>query len=261
MNDDVVSPPVAPDEQQKRLDLIIRRLDEIRATTLFGALGPDRIFEFAAFDRAFRMYLPYAASDMVQRHILLSGALYEMRQLQQVRPLIAPGSIVVDAGANIGNHTLFFAMVCGAAQVHAFEPLRTVFPILQRNVALNGLDDRVRCVNAALGAREGGAALTHFASGNISASNFNVETGSDYAVTTLDALNLTRLDFLKIDVEGNHLRVIEGARATIEGLRPKIWIELRNSHDEYAAGDAALRELGYRRTARLSNNDFLYGPA
>jgi FkbM family methyltransferase len=261
MTDSPPQPAPATDEQQKRFELIVRRLDEIRAATLYSALGPERIFEFAAFDRAFRMYLPYAASDMVQRHVLVSGALYEMRQLQQVRPHIAPGAVVVDAGANIGNHTLFFAMVCEAAEIRAFEPLRTIFPILQRNVALNGLEDRVRCVNAALGAKPGGAALSHFASGNISASNFNLEAGDDYAVTTLDALGLTRLDFLKIDVEGHHLSVLEGARATIEALRPKIWIELRGFRDEYQSGDAALRQMGYRQLQRLSNNDLLYGPA
>ncbi|MEO3472429.1 FkbM family methyltransferase [Roseomonas sp. CAU 1739] len=234
-----------------------RKLEDLRVATLYQALGPERILEFPVFDTTFRMYLPYATTDMVQRHILASASLFEQALLRRVQPHIAPGSVIVDAGANIGNHTLFFGLVCGAAEIHAFEPLRTIFAILERNVALNRLAN-VHCHNAALGAQEGRGSLAAFGVGNIAASRFDLDAGSGYRVTTIDALCLERLDFLKIDVEGNQIPMLQGARATIRRLRPMVWIELRPRQGEYESGDAAMRDLGYRQVETLSPTDFLY---
>jgi FkbM family methyltransferase len=221
------------------------------------ALGPERILDFTAFDTPLRMHLPYAATDAVQRIILLSNGLFETHQLAALRPMVAPGSVVVDAGANIGNHTLFFAKICRAAQVHAFEPLRTVFPILERNVVLNGLAN-VACHNVALGAASGRASLAHFATHNLGASQFRLGEGDDYPMVALDELALDRLDVLKIDVEGSQLAVLEGGRATIDRHRPLIWIEFRPVAEELDPGDALLRAMGYRQLRALTRADFLY---
>lgn len=242
------------------INVLARRMDELRAAVLFQAMGPDRICSFAAFDQLVHMHLPFAATDVVQRHILVTASFYESRQLATIRRWVQPGAVVVDAGANIGNHTVFFARVCGAAEIIAFEPLKTIFPILERNVALNGLGG-VRLVNAALGARPGAAALSHFAEANISASAFRPVADEAYPVTTIDALGLERLDFLKIDVEGSQLQVLEGARDTIARTRPPIWIELRPRFGEFAPGDAAMKAMGYRLQQSMSPADHLYLPA
>ncbi|MBR0673033.1 FkbM family methyltransferase [Neoroseomonas soli] len=248
------------EELRRSMDGLARRMDDVRAAVLFQAMGPERIHSFAAFDTLVRMHLPFAATDYVQRYILLSGSFYESRQLAEVRPLIPPGAVVVDAGGNIGNHAVFFAMVCRAAEVISFEPLKTIFPILERNVALNGLTN-VRCINAALGAGTGGAALSYFQAANLAASGFDLGAGTDYPMTSIDALGLQRLDFLKIDVEGNHLPVLEGARETLARLRPPVWIELRPRLGEFATGDAAMRAQGYRLEKSMSPADHLYLPA
>jgi FkbM family methyltransferase len=239
--------------------ILTRKFDEMRAATLTLAMGPERVLSFAAFDTPVRLHLPYAATDATQRIILLENTFYEARQLQRVRGLIPQGAVVVDAGANIGNHTVFFGLICRAALVHSFEPLRTIFPILERNVALNGLTN-VRCHNAALGAVAGRGSLAHFGQGNIAASQFELSGGADYEVMPLDALPLERLDFLKIDVEGTQAAMLEGARATIARHRPTIWIELRPAQGEYEPGDALMRSLGYRQSQALSVTDFVYVP-
>ncbi|GGJ03065.1 methyltransferase [Neoroseomonas lacus] len=234
-------------------------MDDLRAAVLLQAMGPERVLEFAAFDTPIRMHLPYAATDAVQRIILLSNTFYETHQMAAARQLIRPGSVIVDAGANIGNHTLFFAKVCGASEVHAFEPLRTIFAILKQNVALNGLVN-VHCHNMALGAVAGRGSLAHFPTQNIAASQFKLAGGTDYPVMPLDALPLDRLDLLKIDVEGTQVTMLEGARETVQRHRPLIWIELRAKHGEFEPGDAMLRSLGYRQLQALSTVDFLYAP-
>nr|WP_255575059.1 FkbM family methyltransferase [Caldovatus aquaticus] len=205
------------------------------------------------------MHLPFAAVDAIQRNILVRHAFYEAPALAQVRGLIRRGAVVADIGANIGNHTLFFAMVCGAGMVHAFEPMRVTFELLRRNVALNNLSN-VNCINAALGAEQGRADLLGFAQHNMGAARLlasETDTG-DYTVTTLDAQGFDRLDFVKIDVEGAHLAVLEGARETLARHRPLIWIELRPGLGELETGDAALRALGYRQVRPLSHMNWLY---
>lgn len=161
------------------LRVLTRKMDEVRAAILLQSMGPERVLDFSAFDSPVRMHLPYAATDAVQRIILLAHNFYEAHQMTAVRPFIPTGAVIVDAGANIGNHTLFFAKVCGAAEVHAFEPLRTIFAVLERNVALNGLTN-VRCHNMALGAAAGRAALASFPTQNIAASQFQLGGGSGY---------------------------------------------------------------------------------
>jgi FkbM family methyltransferase len=243
-----------------KLTVMNRRLDELRLATLYQALGPERILDFPVLDTPFRMYLPYATTDMVQRYILGTSTLFEMPLLRRIMPLVPPGCAVVDAGANIGNHTLFFGLVCRAGRIDSFEPLRTVFPILERNVALNGLD-QVRCHNLVLGAQPGRAELTNFGPTNVAASSFRPTMAEGYPVGTLDQVALDRLDFLKIDVEGGHVAMLAGARETILRHRPTIWIEMRPAEDEVGPGDAALQALGYRQSEALSPTDFLYRPA
>lgn len=244
-------------EMERTLGLINRKLDHLRAAMLVQAIGPERIVELNVFDNLVRMYLPYAAMDMIQRQILLSGGFYEAGQLFKIRKEIRPGSVILDAGANIGNHTLFFAIICRAEQVYAFEPLRVTHAILQKNVSLNGLTN-VTTHNAALGSREGVCGLFSFGAENTGSSSFDMTKGNEYPVTTVDALGLERVDFVKIDVEGNQLPVLEGAQRTLRRLRPKIWIELHRAKGEFEPADAALRELGYRLAYALSDSDFVY---
>jgi FkbM family methyltransferase len=246
-------------ETAQAVRVLSRKFDEMRASVLTLAMGPDRILDFAAFDTPVRLHLPYAATDATQRIILLENTFYEYRQMRAVRDMIPPGAVIVDAGANIGNHTVFFGLICRAAMVHSFEPLRTIYPVLERNVALNGLTN-VRCHNAALGATAGRGSLASFGSGNIAASQFNLAGGDDYTVMPLDALPLDRLDFLKIDVEGTQATMLEGARETLARHRPTIWIELRPAQGEYEPGDALMRSLGYRQAKALSVTDFVYVP-
>lgn len=233
-----------------------RRLEALIQTAKFQALGPDRVLEFPAWDHAIRMFIPYALTEAVQGHILRAGNFFEHRILAEAMGHISPGSTVLDAGANIGNHTIFFSKVCQAGSVHAFEPMRLTYSLLQRNIALNSLQN-VTAHNAALGAEPGTAKLLSYSSGNLGMSSVSYD-GGIYPVTTIDALRLERLDFVKIDVEGAHMEVLEGGRETLRRLKPKIWIELRPNRRELQSGDELLRSMGFRQARALSTTDFLY---
>lgn len=151
------------------LDALSFRIQALTDAVSALSLGPERIFTFAHADTLVRMHLPFAPRDDIQRHILRHATFYEHAQLADIRPLVPPGAVVADIGANIGNHTLYFALLCGAARVLAFEPMRVASGILRRNLALNGVEDRVTVHDVALGRESGTASLLRYPPGNIGA--------------------------------------------------------------------------------------------
>ena len=244
---------------EETMDSILQELKHLNLTMKYAALGPDRILEFLHQDKLFRMYLPFAETDVIQRTILKNRNFWELRNLKMIQSMISPESVVIDAGANIGNHSVFFGGVCRAKQVYAFEPLRETYRLLKRNLDLNSLTN-VQPINAALGAEPSQANLSKYSQANMGASVVEYVTAGDYEVTTIDTLDLQRLDFIKIDVEGRHLPVLQGAQKTIDRCKPLILIELRAKHGELESGDAALKKLGYQQINKISQHDYLYGP-
>jgi FkbM family methyltransferase len=120
--------------------------------------------------------------------------------------MISPGDVVVEAGANIGAHTVPLARRVGRlGRVYAFEPQRVVYQLLCTNVTLNGLLN-VRVHRAGMGAAAGslGVPESDFEnSGNFGGVSLGYGAGRELVpIVTLDSLALDRLRLLKIDVEG-----------------------------------------------------------
>lgn len=168
--------------------------------------------------------------------------------------LLRPGDVVADAGANFGIYTVIAAKLVGAdGRVLAFEPNAGVMPVLRRNVELNGFTN-VRLFQEALSDSEGRVQLYHYADlgpvGYAIAPGETGDKGSETVTTvSLDAAlqreELTRVDFLKLDIEGAELAALRGAKELFDRCRPVIVFEL---NPEAAArfglaADAAWRHL------------------
>lgn len=143
--------------------------------------------------------------------------------------IVRPGHVVVDAGANIGIHTLLLSQQAGdQGLVYAYEPQRTVYEILCANMALNGRRN-VRCRCEALGAAPGEIfvpTLNYDAESNFGGLALGgYQAGDKVPVVTIDGLQLPRCDLLKIDVEGMELPVLRGAAETIRKFRPLLYVE------------------------------------
>lgn len=144
--------------------------------------------------------------------------------------LIGPGSVVVDVGAHIGCHSLFFARCVGSnGHVHAFEPQRILFQTLCGNMAINSLQN-VTCHPFALGAQSGTGSMQpvdYLVSHN--AGMAQMRAGPDdtlpIPVRTLDSIPLSRCDLIKIDVEGMERSVLEGGAGIVRRFRPYIYAE------------------------------------
>jgi FkbM family methyltransferase len=140
-------------------------------------------------------------------------------------------SIVVDAGANAGLVCVPVARRVQAkgGQVHAFEPQRAIYYALCGTVALNSIGN-LTVHNMGLG--QGNTVMSvprvdysvdqDFGTVSLLPRN---DAGHDIAVTSLDGFGLSRLDFLKIDVEGMEIDVLRGAQKLIQAHQPWCWIE------------------------------------
>jgi FkbM family methyltransferase len=169
------------------------------------------------------------------RHIGRSLDLYgewAEGELDLLGLLIRSGDTVVDVGANIGTHTIFFAQRVGPSGiVLSFEPQRIVFQMLCANLALNGLMN-VHAHPAALGRAAGTIEVPDVAyaepgnHGGVSlATPSGGPQGARVPVLTLDGLGVDRCRVLKIDVEGMELDVLEGGSALVAAARPIIYVE------------------------------------
>lgn len=157
---------------------------------------------------------------------------YEPLTTEIVRKYVGSDSISIDVGANVGVHSLTMSQ---GRKVYAFEPEPSIARKLKANVELNGLKN-VEIIEAALSDVDG--SLTLYSADDKSNPNegqaslipghFEGRTKEvKVKVTTLDSMfrDLGRLDFVKIDTEGNDMRVLLGGEKTISRLRPTIIFE------------------------------------
>lgn len=165
--------------------------------------------------------------DKIARH-----GLYEKENLFLLLKLLAqlPQPVVLDIGANIGNHTLAFAT--RASAVHAFEPIPYLFDVLSGNVARNGLT-HVHVHNLALSDHAGSATINMVNAGNYGASSFDKRMEGTTPVTVTLATgdsfvagqDIPRVDFVKIDVEAHEVFVLRGLMQTLRRDLPFITME------------------------------------
>ena len=165
------------------------------------------------------------------------------------RQLVAPGAWAVEAGANVGAHTLALARMAGpGGRVLAFEPQAVLARLLEGNVAAAGIAN-VRVCAVALGRAEGSGRVPvpdYDAPGNFGGVAVGTDgEGVETPVSSVDTLSLGRCDLLKADVEGMELEVLRGAERTIARTRPTLYLE-NDRRERSPALLAALRDLDYR---------------
>jgi FkbM family methyltransferase len=163
-------------------------------------------------------------------------------EIRFLRDRLRPGQTAVDAGAFKGAYTYWMRRCVGpAGQVIAFEPqprqvayLRDVLAAMRYdNVTLEpvGLSDAPGQLQ--LYVPDTGPGAGHGATFVAGKGATGTESAVDVAVTTLDAYFAGRPrgpDFIKIDVEGHELAVLEGARDMLSACHPTILIECEARH-------------------------------
>ncbi|MBO8242381.1 FkbM family methyltransferase [Prochlorococcus marinus XMU1410] len=174
------------------------------------------------------------ANDFVSNHVVIDG-FYEKLLLDNIMFFL--GSLkentenwcFFDIGANIGNHSIYFAD--HVKEVHSFEPNPTVFKILQIN---SGFKKNINCYNFGLGEKKDKYNL-NLNQENIAASfvdeenknKDNIQDSISINIDTLDNLleNFNKVDLVKIDVEGFEENVLKGGKKFFKKFKPIILFE------------------------------------
>ncbi len=146
-------------------------------------------------------------------------------QLELALRLIAPGSVVVEAGAGVGAHAVALGRALGPeGLLFLYEGRAPIRRMLRQNLDANGV------ANAALMTRALGAPAPG---------------GFDADHETIDDLQLERLGGLKVDAPADSAAIVDGAQETLWRCRP--WLMLAVPDDAALARlGARVRELGYR---------------
>jgi FkbM family methyltransferase len=151
-------------------------------------------------------------------------------ELLLLRGLLPTGGVAVDVGANRGVYA--FALSEIAREVHAFEPNPDFAHLARHMLAGRAVVHAVALSNTTGRATlfvpiaEDGSELHLAGSLKNTHRQFAQQRVIDTPVKTLDSYHLRDVTFIKVDVEGTELEVLEGARSTIASDRPVLLLEL-----------------------------------
>jgi FkbM family methyltransferase len=194
--------------------------------------------------------------DLIKTHHTKKGLAWEGWMRAEMKKYVRPGSVVIDIGGHMGTHALNLSRIVGpAGTVHVFEPQAKLFCELVINMYLNHVKNAV-LHRTALGNERKWAQMAP--PNPINEGNTCMGAGGEYVkMERLDDYHFQDVSFIKIDVEGFEMQVIEGARETICRSKPIMIVEIWHGLNDPIVG--LLRGLGYGMV-RLSHMDWLCFP-
>ena len=170
--------------------------------------------------------------ELIDYGIFLGG--WEADTLDFLRDHVKDGFVTLEVGANVGAHTLIIAKLSGEnGVVHAIEPTVFARSKLLRNLSLNPeIEKRVHVHDLLISDTVADNAELEIRSSWPTKPKMTWQPKEHVSspVSTIDRLvddwGLTRLDLLKIDIDGYDYRALCGAKETIEKFRPLMFVEL-----------------------------------
>ena len=181
-------------------------------------------------------YCHYQAESLIK-----TGKTHIESELEKIFSFIdrlPNNSIIIDGGTNIGFFSIPVAQRVKEknSKVIGFEPQRMIFNAISGSIALNDLDNCF-VYNMGLSETSGNAQLPNidyskdYDFGTISINSSIIQISKDYLddkiiqTISIDELQLPRLDFIKLDIEGHEDCAISGGINTIIKYRPILWVE------------------------------------
>ena len=185
-----------------------------------------------------RYVLPFNLAEM-ERQIYGSGEHF-----------IHPGDVVLDCGASDGDFTRA-ALLAGAKLVVAIEIAPSSAECIRRNLAAEIADRRVIVYPKGVWDKDDSMTLnvddTNFAANSVVMQYGSLHAQVKVPLTTIDKLaaelNLPRVDFIKMDIEGAEVPALRGAQDTIKRFKPRLAIATEHKPDDEYTIPAAARAL------------------
>jgi FkbM family methyltransferase len=203
-------------------------------------------------------YVAYYKNDLAfVHHLQEENAIFETGiVLEHLADIVKNSKTIIDGGAHAGSHSILYKSINPNVTIHAFEPQSKLFDLLSHNIKQNNFEN-VFVYNLALAnksikvkmatsvsdvfydenneyARLENGQLHEAVYTNISYGDdnpFNLgglgfgEDGEEVATTTIDSLDLSECDFIKLDIEGAEILALHGAANTLEKYKPVIMFE------------------------------------
>jgi FkbM family methyltransferase len=193
---------------------------------------------------------------------IAAGGLYEPDEIDLVRRIAASenlsGTVMLDIGANIGNHSC--ALASSFSEILAFEPNPPVAALLRANALMNGLTT-INVHEVGLSNEDAELSFGIAEAGNDGSGSFAeggnektlpVRRGDDYLRKHMPGLTpaTRRIGFIKCDVQGFEQAVFDGLSQTLAAHQPLIMFESEN-REAGEASWAVLTKAGYSHRARI----------
>ena len=203
--------------------------------------------------------------DIIQAHHC-QGIFFEQGELNALKKYIGPQKIIVEIGANIGNHAIFYAHHMNPLKIIPFEPNPDSVSLFRKNLQLNHIEAEVdeRGIGIGLGSSNKRYSIVQEDLNNLGAAKLVEsigDTGSIEVKTFDEVIEGQQVDFIKIDVEGMEFDVLDGASGTISEHKPVLYVEVWN--EGIPRLEKWLKKFNYQLVAHskmINHVNFLIGP-
>jgi FkbM family methyltransferase len=239
-----------------KIDAVLGGLADLQrasGTVLYGAAELDAVVRLEGLD----LVVPTRELGLLSYLVHHGTSAVEPAVRAALRRHLAPGMVAVDAGANIGLHSLVMAEAVGSSgRLLAFEPLPHLSRAVSRSLLLNGFSARATVVEAVLAERAGELAFhvtEHSPVSSLFAPRHVASTAIRVRATTLDdeIASDRRVDLVKMDIEGAEPLAWAGmTRVLAENPSLVVILEWSASHFSRSGQDPAvfvqaIRASGY----------------
>jgi FkbM family methyltransferase len=205
----------------------------------------------------FKLYKNCIISDCYRK-----GFVWEEHQHHLINTHLNSESVVIEAGSHVGTETVKLSKVC--KKVYTFEPVPVTYSLLRQNLDLNKCDN-VCALKKGLSNVIGETVISYVDPGNPGGTQLlggenetNLNEELKVELTTIDDLNLDRLDYIKLDVETYEHLVLQGGIETIKKYKPKIILE-HWKNETLEKKFKFLLDIGYV-SLRIFHDDYLFVP-
>ena len=171
---------------------------------------------------------------------LVDQEFYEDELLNYIGSLELSG-VYVDVGANVGNHTLFWALFCNAQRILAFEALPRFCAVMTKLLIANRVLHKVDLFPFGLSDEQAYVDIEFF------------DSITPSLVRKLDDIQIdTPISLVKIDVEGMEPKVLKGGVNLLERDKPLLFVEA-HAKDNLEAIMEVIEPIGYQLTGNVFN--------
>ena len=220
----------------------------------------DESFEVTFFGKRY----PGNFNTYIDWSVYYYGA-YSKEELLCMQEFLEPkiDPIVVDVGANVGNHTLFASTI--ANRVHSFEPFAPVREKLEEKIKVNCLTN-VTVHKVGLGDARNTLSFLPPSTNNTGTGSFCdakeneefIELEVHAADEYFESVSISKIDYLKMDIEGFEVHALKGMKNTLCKHRPICFLEwTQNTREKDMLNGVDLFPKDYLFYRFITNNPFM----